>query len=70
MSTRNQTLELVGKIDEALSLECAELAMDQHIDRAKMAWWIYTNFCIGDYRETFTKIKTSGSFPGPEKIPA
>lgn len=69
MSTRNQTLELVMKIDEALAAECGSLSLDQHIDRAKLSWWIFNNFCTGDWRETFTKIKTTGMRPGPEIIP-
>lgn len=74
MPKRNQTIDTIASIEQGLLSECGSLCMDDHQDRATMAWWIFKNFCAKDYHETITnkKIKNGpgggGPFPGPEKI--
>ncbi len=50
-SKRNKVLDMVAGIDHGILKDCGDLSLIDDMDRAKLAWWIYNNFCIGDYRE-------------------
>ena len=53
---KNKSLDTVAEIERAIQTHCDGLCMDDDNDRAQLSWWIYNNFCRGDYRENLKSI--------------